>query len=278
MKSAGRSNHLVRTCGMLLLALGALCLSGQGESPSTIPASQPAATAKATASQIQGNIKTKDTLTRIVAVDRQWADVLKTSKSDCRDDFVYEAQFDPQTGAFLIPKLLPGRTYDLIVWTKNAAVETTRWEGVSMDYHREITPDKPATAEDRQWIEDWVAKIPEFYDKCRVLSIAADHKHATVLVELIRTRDFYADKGGEVIYRTELWYFENLFGGWAKDKNTEKVMARWRSKGDALPKNWQFVPQIGGIEIDPSSGEAHLDFTLPEKPDPKRGLAGSVPK
>lgn len=248
------------------------------DSPTSAPASQPATTRKAASGTITGTITSKDTLTRIVAIDRPWADVLKTSLADCKDPFVYEGRIDPKTGQFTLSRLLSGRSYDLVVWSQSKAGETIRWEGVCMDYHRAIIPGAACTAEDRQWIEDWVGQIPQFYDKTRVLRIAADHKHATVLVELIRTRDFYADKGGEVIYRTELWYFENLFGGWAKDKNTENVMARWRGKGGQIPQNWQFIPQLGGLLIDPVTGQADLKFTLPDQPEAQRGLVGGVHK
>ena len=123
--------------------------------------------------------------------------------------------------------------------------------------------------------------MPQFYDKVRPLKIAADHQHATVLVELIRTRDFHSDTGGEVIYRVELWYFENLFGGWAKDANTEKVIARVRGKPSDLPKNWQFLPQLGNLPaLDPTTTapatQAGEPIMLPEKPDPKNGVVGGI--
>ena len=142
-----------------------------------------------------------------------------------------------------------------------------------MDYHRAILPDQPMAAEDRKWLEDFVKEMPAFYDKARVLHMAGDHKHATLLVELARTRDFHSQKNGEIIYRVELWYFENLFGGWAKDKNTEKVLARVRTPGDKLEKYWQFLPQLGGI----SPGAAAVTITLPEKPVEQNGLAGKAP-
>jgi hypothetical protein len=115
--------------------------------------------------------------------------------------------------------------------------------------------------------------MPAFYDKARVLHMAADHKHATLLVELMRTRDFHSGKGGEIIYRVELWYFENLFGGWAKDKNTEKVLVRWRGQGTELPKRWQFLPELGGVV----AGGKAIEVVLPEKVSEGNGLAGRLP-
>ena len=225
---------------------------------------------------LQGTLTSKSRITRLVAVDRQWADVLKTSEKDPKDPFLYEATIDA-AGKFHIANLLPGRSYDLIAWTSAPDATLTRWEGVNMDYHRPIKPAPAATPEDRKAIETLVTDVPQFYDKARVLKIAADHQHATALVELIRTRDFHSDAGGEVIYRVELWYFENLFGGWAKDANTEKVIARVRGKPSDLQQNWQFLPQLGNLPALPPTTPAPADpIPLPDKPDPKYGLVGGV--
>ena len=215
-------------------------------------------------------LKTSAKVVRVVAVDRAWADVLKTSLAATKDDFAYEGHVDEATGKFHVEHLLPGRTYDLIVWTKDEQGKVVRWEGANMDYHRAIVPSSAVTAEDRKGIEALVTDPQQFYDKVRVLRMAADHQHATVLVELMRTRDFHSDTGGEVIYRVELWYFENLFGGWAKDKNTEKVLARVRGKPGELAENWQFLPELGGMV----AGSVEVKVELPEKAEVKRGLAG----
>lgn len=226
---------------------------------------------------LRGTLTSKNHITRLMAVDRAWADVLKTSEKDPKDPFVYQATVDA-VGKFRIDNLLPGRAYDLIAWTSAPDGTTTRWEGVNMDYHRSIKPSTPATPEDRKSIETLVTEVPQFYDKARVLKIAADHQHATVLVELMRTRDFHSDAGGEVIYRVELWYFEDLFGGWAKDANTEKVIARVRGKPAELQQNWQFLPQLGNLPglPDTATAPAAEPISLPDKPDTKYGIVGGV--
>lgn len=220
---------------------------------------------------IMGTINAGDAkITRVVAVDRQWADVQKVTRTG-KDQFVYDASIKPENGAFLITGLLPGRSYDLIVWTQNHDGGTTRWEGADMSYHRPILPAKPITDEDKTWLNEFVMQIPQFYDKCRILWLAADHGHATALIELSRTREFYDSKNGDIVYRVELWYFENLFGGWAKDRNTEKVMARWRGKPPAIETNWQWVPALGGIAIKADGDHDPIKIEL-SKPDPKRGV------
>jgi hypothetical protein len=229
---------------------------------------------------LKGAIQSKNRITRVAAVDRAWADVLKTSLLAPKDEFLYGGTVDGK-GAFVVAGLLPGRSYDVIVWTTAADGAVTRWEGVNMDYHRAIVPSTAATAEDRKGIEELIKDVPQFYDKVRPLKIAADHQHATVLVELIRTRDFHSDTGGEVIYRVELWYFENLFGGWAKDSNTEKVIARVRGKPSDLQKNWQFLPQLGNLPAVSATASAPATqageaITLPDQPDAKNGVVGGI--
>jgi hypothetical protein len=237
-------------------------------------------------SSLHGTLATSVDVLRVVAVDRGWADVLKVSALSAnaaageKDDFVYEAVVETAGGGvevgavkrFRVDNLLPGRVYDLIVWTKDAAGMETRWEGPNMEYHRDIRPSTPATAEDRKAIEGAVTEPVQFYDKVRVLRLAADHGHATALVELVRTRDFHSDKGGEVIYRVELWYYENLFGGWAKDKNTERVLTRLRGVPGALPANFQFEPALGGLV--PS--DTGVTVALPGKADSRHGIVGGV--
>ena len=231
---------------------------------------------------LTGVLLCKNRITRLAAVDRAWADVLKTSELNPKDPFLYEGAINAQ-GQFHVDRLLKDRAYDLIVWTTapDGIGGVTRWEGVSMDYHRPIIPSTAATPEDRKAIETLITDVPQFYDKVRPLKIAADHQHATVLVELLRTRDFHSDTGGEVIYRVELWYFENLFGGWAKDANTEKVLARVRGKPSDLQQNWQFLPQLGNLPALPATTSAPAAppagaITLPDKPDPKNGIVGGI--
>lgn len=270
------SQRLLHATFVLLAA----ALSAQTAPPATVPSTEPAiasppATAPAAAAatgSIVGVLKSPSSVTRIVAVDRQWSNVLKVSTDNPKDEFVYPGKWDEKTGAFVVTGLLPGHTYDLIAWNAQG-----RWEGVTMDYHRPILPGKPVTDEDKAWLKEFVEKTQSFYDQSRILWMAADHQHATLLVELKRTRGFHSGVYGEVIYRTELWYFENYFGGWAKDKNTERVITRWRGQSDAFPKNWQYVPQLGGITIPTTGTSTPVQVTLPDKPDAKRGVANGLP-
>lgn len=262
MKSAGhRPLHAI----CFAAAAAAIALAHAATQPATTaPATAPAAVT------LRGTITTTQQITRVAAVDRLWADILKISTPNPKDDFLYPATLDPKTNTFTIPGLLPNRTYDLIVWTTDNAGNTTRWEGVTMDYHRPVkSANAPITDDDKAFLKEFVEKTPAFYDHSRILWMAADARHATLLVELRRTRDFHSGKSGEVIHRVELWYFENLFGGWAKDKNTERVITRWRGTSPNFPAPWQYVPALGGIRAQPNS--PNLQLKLPAA-DAKRGI------
>src|ERR1051325_6057479 len=120
--------------------------------PTTRPAEKTA--------EIGGTLTSSAKVLRLCAVDREWADVLKTSEKDPHDKFLYDAKFtalaDGKSTAFVIPGLLAGRTYDLVVWTQAGGNSRTRWEGVNMDYHRDIKPDDKVTADDQKWLADFV--------------------------------------------------------------------------------------------------------------------------
>ena len=234
------------------------------QSRAAAPASQPGEVT------LTGTIKSGGAIVAIYAVDRTLADAQDIAKSPPEDKShkaLFTGTWDAKTSTFSIPHLKTGNTYDVIV--QNAL---GRWEGVDMAYHRVVDPADAVTDEDKKWLRDFVAKEQQFTNKNRVLWMAADHKHATLLVELIRDSDFHSDAGGEMIYRVELWYFENYFGGWAKDRNTEVVLLRWRGTRDKFPApTWQFVPALGGITIPMDKKIEPLDITLPDKADAKHG-------
>src|SRR5215468_1759931 len=126
-----REAHLLT----LLILVMALAAAGQTmPAPATTSAAATSPTsAPAPATEIRGVLKSVNRITRIVAVDRQWADVLKTSEADPKDPFVYEVTVDGKSGEFHVEHLLPGKVYDLIVWTTDGKSQTTRWEGAAMD-------------------------------------------------------------------------------------------------------------------------------------------------
>lgn len=260
--------------GLILgLSLTLLAPSTPADPPSTSEPSRLSASATQNAERkghLAGMLHAVSPITRLVAIDRGWADPVVMAQQTPTGKGIYPGTWNPESGAFDVPGLLPGHSYDLVAWTQDG-----RWEGVDMAYHRVVTPGPPVTEEDKKWLREFVANEKQFTNRNRVLWMAADHQHATLLVELIRDTDFHSGAAGEVVYRVELWYFENNFGGWAKDRNTEKVMVRWRGQAERFPGTWQYVPQLGGIEA-PAAAGTPLRLTLPEKADPKHGRIGGL--
>jgi hypothetical protein len=123
----------------------------------------------------------------------------------------------------------------------------------------------PLDDDDRRQIGALVSDVKSFYDISRILALSGDHQRATVLVERIRDSAFYHAAGDEVIWRVELWYFTNDFGGWNELQQTNKILkrVRFKSRRDyqsaAGPLRW--VPTLGGILL-PDAG-ASMEITLP---------------
>ncbi|HEV8604900.1 MAG TPA: hypothetical protein VGQ99_06020, partial [Tepidisphaeraceae bacterium] len=111
--------------------------------------------------------------------------------------------------------LLPATSYDIRLTLANGQV----LRGADLSWYNDepLANDvKPLDDDDRKQILDLFDGIKGFENKRKLLLISGNHERATVLAELIRDTAFYSDKGGEIIWRVELWYFKNQHGGWEK--------------------------------------------------------------
>jgi hypothetical protein len=141
-------------------------------------------------------------------------------------------------------------------------------QGVDMGWYNE-EPDKPDRGElsddDRTAIAQIVA-VPSFYNKSDILAVRGNHDRATVLVQLIRDKDFY-NGNGQAIWRVELWYFHQEFGGWEKVAQQNKVLRRERFQSrelfSAAVAKLKWEPRLGSIRIDAPAGEQMIDLTPP---------------
>jgi len=124
----------------------------------------------------------------------------------------------------------------------------------------------------------WLAGIKDFTDFRRALYIQGNGRRATMLLEGMRVTEFHASKG-TVVWRVELWYFENRFGGWEKLNNQEQVLRRERLTPDEWRKiHVEYFPELS-VYVDENGFAKPLEFTVPEQADPSRGrLAGTEPK
>jgi len=155
-------------------------------------------------------------------------------------------------GAVAFDQLDSGTAYDLVIQLKDGRV----LRGVNMNWYDE-EPARPnageITDDDREQIGQLVSDVLSFYNISRIVALAGDHNRAVVLVERTRTSKFHSDKGNEVIFRMEIWYFKNEFGGWQEVTQENKVLVRKRLATDAQyqalvdPLRW--VPALGGITV-----------------------------
>ena len=169
-----------------------------------------------------------------------------------------------QQQALTFRDLVPVTPYDVLLVLNNGTI----LRGVNMSWYTREPADPDAGAlsdDDRRQINAVVSDVKSFYNISRILSLAGDHSRAVALVERIRSSDFHSDKGGEVIWRVELWYFTNDFGGWSELTQSNKVLRRERYathdeyQAAAAPIRW--VPTLGGIAL--GKTEARREINVP---------------
>lgn len=192
------------------------------------------------------------------------------------------ASWDKATGAFRFADLPGDADYDIRVTTTDGRTV----EGIDLSWIESrlirlaaerrkqlgIPPERQQrfTAQDANAILQWVDAWKDFMEVKRVLYVQGMGKRATVLVELLRTREFHAS-GGSLVWRIELWYMQNEFGGWDRLANSERVLHRRR----ITPAQWrkidlQYYPELTA-HVDANGLSEPLEFTLPAKGDLSRG-------
>jgi len=194
---------------------------------------------------------------------------------------------DPKTGAFEATDL-PLGIWDLVVETPWGRLEGVDMTPILSEYDALIPaeyrtedlglPAKGAfTDEDRRWIERQVLEVKRYESRVRILALRGTADVAVVLVELTQEQPFVGEKGDEVTWRVEKWVYEKKYGGWAQFRTSvlyrrRVPRAEWESWG------WQFEPALGGFQItDDRTEPVTIDFEIPARPDPAKGLPGSKP-
>ncbi|HSV15378.1 MAG TPA: hypothetical protein VLI90_14050 [Tepidisphaeraceae bacterium] len=152
-------------------------------------------------------------------------------------------------------------------------------QGVNMRWYS-IEPERPDAGElsddDRGQITAVLKDIPAFYNKNDLLILRGNHDRAVALVQLVRDSAFHSDKGGEVIWHVELWYFKNQHGGWEKVQQANRIVRRERFASakayhDVID-HLRWVPELGGLK--PAEGSTELTVNLPAT-EPAAQPAGS---
>ena len=231
---------------------------------------------KPAAGDVSGRIAPAGDVTRIEAVSRVTGKRYKP------------ARFDRKTGRFAFAKLPGDATYDIAVVTKAGQ----RIEGIDLSWHdarmlrlaaiRRKQLALPAertrkfTRADARELLRYVRDLKDFMNVRRALYVKGDGLRAAMLVEVMRTRDFHARKGDEVIWRTELWYFRYRYGGWERVGNVERALERKRiPAGEWAKITLVYYPQLS-VYVDAKGKSKPVDFKIPAQLDPARGrIAGT---
>lgn len=161
--------------------------------------------------------------------------------------------------------LLPGTPYTIQIAMADGSV----WRGVDMSWYNAEPAQAdagPITDDDLAEIRSIITDVPSFYNKSSVVDVAGNHDRATVLVQLVRDKDFHAG-ANEVIWRIELWYFKFEAGGWAIVPQQNKVLERVRYKSHeafhAVTDHIKWLPQLGGIRLDKDKPLTTITVTPP---------------
>ena len=117
--------------------------------------------------------------------------------------------------------------------------------------------------------------VPGFYNKRDFLRLDGDHDRAVALLRLVRDNGFVNDKGGEVIWRIELWYFKNQAGGWEAVPQQNKVLRRERFPGAAARKAAEdpirWTRELGGIRVGKQEATKTVTLQTLEPAEPAEG-------
>jgi len=204
------------------------------------------------------------------------------------------ASFDAKTGEFRFVNIPGGQAWDICF----ATTDGRDYEGIDLEFvgarldrlaqlrrkslglsgRDAKKPPAKFLAQDARAIEKFVQDWQDFLDTRRVLYIQGQGQRATLLVELMRTRDFHKSRQaggpGQVVWRVELWYMRKQGGGWARLANVERLLRRRRCSLAELQRSVavEYYPQLSASLND--AGQAKpIRFAIPDikNPDPTRG-------
>lgn len=155
-------------------------------------------------------------------------------------------------GMVRFENLLPTAPYQVRIEMRNGRV----LQGVDLGWYAAVqdgSPSEPLDEDARREIAGIVTKVPQFYNRSELLLLDGNAQRATALVQLIRDTAFHGDRGGEIIWRVELWYFEFQGGGWARVPQQNVVLRRERFRDreafERATSMLQWRKELGGIRI-----------------------------
>jgi hypothetical protein len=270
-RRAGRATALALTAALLAAAIGAPAANTKLPEDDPLP---PAETGC-----IRGRVLPAHQVAELSAVSRVAGRQVRPER------------FDKQTGRFAFEELPGDATYDLVVRTADGR----RYEGIDLSFvdarllrlaerRREKLGLPPARTyafgpRDAKEIVDWIegAAKRDFLELSRVLYVKGDGPRATVLLERMRTRPDYTGVA-LYIWRVELWYFAEQFGGWQKLDNQARMLRRERLPAAQWRKlHVEYLPELS-VFISRDGRSEPVEFRIPKAPDASRGrLPGTDP-
>jgi len=199
------------------------------------------------------------------------------------------ASFDAKSGSFEFKNLPGDAAYDLCL----TLADGREIEGINLDFvdarllrlaaerrkQLGLPPDRTHkfSKDDGEALLKYVRDMEDFMEDRRAIYIRGHGRRATMLVELMRLRKFVAASGaarpGKIIWRVELWYFLNQYGGWERMANQERMLRRIED----TPANWarthiEYYPKLS-VYVDLEGKAAPLTFQIADEGDPTRGRA-----
>jgi hypothetical protein len=186
------------------------------------------------------------------------AEVLTAARAVNRDepDKKYPGEVDAKTGAFVIKGLPLGATYDLVLEAGPAILEGINLKVMRSDFEEE----QPLTKDDAETIEKTARSLNKFENKIEVMGVFGNIQHAAIVLNKLRTEDFYGSKPGEMIWRLEVWRFERPDETWIK-RQDELATVHYRKrmqKTDFAKVALALDPALGGIELTDKQPEVKL--------------------
>ncbi|HUU23202.1 MAG TPA: hypothetical protein VM389_11775 [Phycisphaerae bacterium] len=250
----------------LCVAAVAVLPAGEVELTEDPPVARPP-----TAGDVRGTISPAEKVQWVRAVSRVTG---KTHQPD---------RWDAKSGEFLFKGLPGDATYDLCLRTADGR----NLEGIDLDFvdprlirlaaerRKQLKlppePPHPFTPDDAKAIVQSIDEMKDFMDSRRALYVQGHGGRATALVECLRAREFYAQKGNEVIWRVELWYFEYHYGGWEQAQEAARVLRRVRIPHEQWKRiSIEYFPELS-VHVLPTGYAPPVEFKIPDKPDPSRG-------
>lgn len=189
------------------------------------------------AGEIRGQWSPAAAVKSVLAIER-----LKNTMTEVRRQ-EYPGQFDAKTGQFVIPGLKDG-IYDLALVTEAGTIE-----GVNLVVDGDASKELSET--DRGQLNSIIDKMDEFMNRKKKLFVRGNGRYAKALMDLCRDRAHHM--GDDLIWRVEIWQFENLYGAWqlrGQGLKGRTVLHRVKAPRAAIESRlFLFEPCLGGIRV-----------------------------